>query len=54
MVKVAEVGQWDGSVTERRKFLYAPSTVVLGNQVMVLVGTGDREKPLWPIEGGAG
>ncbi|MDP3823392.1 MAG: PilC/PilY family type IV pilus protein [Burkholderiales bacterium] len=43
--KIASVGQWGGSTSERRKFLYAPSAVVLGNQVTVLVGTGDREKP---------
>ncbi|MCM5570622.1 PilC/PilY family type IV pilus protein [Burkholderiaceae bacterium FT117] len=45
MVKIAEVSQWGGDLSERRKFMYAPSTVVLGNQVTVLVGTGDREKP---------
>lgn len=43
--KIATVGQWGGSTSERRKFMYAPSAVVLGNQVTVLVGTGDREKP---------
>ncbi len=45
MVKVAAVAQWDGAESERRKLMYAPSTVVLGSQVTVLVGTGDREKP---------
>ncbi len=45
MVKVAEVAQWGANESERRKFMYAPSTVVLGNQVTVLVGSGDREKP---------
>ena len=43
--KIASVGQWGASTSERRKFMYAPSTVVLGTQVSVLVGTGDREKP---------
>ena len=43
--KVANVGEWGTSTSERRKFMYAPSAVVLGSQVTVLVGTGDREKP---------
>ena len=43
--KVATVGQWGASMSERRKFMYAPSAVVLGTQVTVLVGSGDREKP---------
>jgi len=43
--KVATVGQWGASLSERRKFMYAPSAVVLGTQVTVLVGSGDREKP---------
>jgi type IV pilus assembly protein PilY1 len=46
VMKIASVAQWGADVTEWRKFMYAPSTVVLGEQVMVLVGTGDREKPL--------
>lgn len=45
VVKVAEVSQWGGDASERRKFMYAPSTVVLGSQVTVLLGSGDREKP---------
>lgn len=45
VVKIATVSQWGGSLTERRKFMYAPSLVVLGTQITVLVGTGDREKP---------
>jgi len=45
IVKVAEVAQWGADESERRKFMYAPSTVVLGSQVTVLVGSGDREKP---------
>ena len=45
VVHVASVGQWGASMSERRKFMYAPSAVVLGNQVTVLVGSGDREKP---------
>ena len=43
-VKVATVSDW-ASPSERRKFMYAPSVVVLGTQTLVLVGTGDREKP---------
>jgi len=42
---VASVGQWGASASERRKFMYAPSVVVLGSQATILVGTGDREKP---------
>ena len=45
VVHVATVSQWGASTSERRKFMYAPSAVVLGTQVTVLVGTGDREKP---------
>lgn len=45
VVKIATVSQWGSSLTERRKFMYAPSIVALGTQVTVLVGTGDREKP---------
>ncbi|GGH55765.1 hypothetical protein GCM10010975_13700 [Comamonas phosphati] len=45
VVKIATVSQWGSSLTERRKFMYAPSVVALGTQVTVLVGTGDREKP---------
>ena len=43
--KIASVGQWGAGLSERRKFLYAPSVVVLGTQTTVLVGSGDREKP---------
>ena len=45
--KIATVGQWGtgSEATEHRKFMYAPSVVTLGNQAIVLVGTGDREKP---------
>lgn len=45
--KIATVAQWGtgSDATEHRKFMYAPSAVVLGNQAVVLVGTGDREKP---------
>ena len=43
--KIATAGQWGASTSERRKFMYAPSVVVLGMQATVLVGTGDREKP---------
>ena len=44
---IAKVSQWGtASLAERRKFMYAPSVVVLsGTQTLVLVGTGDREKP---------
>ncbi len=45
MVRVAAVAEWGGAVSERRKLLYAPSTVVLGSQVTVMIGSGDREKP---------
>jgi type IV pilus assembly protein PilY1 len=45
MQKIATVGQWGAGLSERRKFMYAPSVVVLGTQTTVLVGSGDREKP---------
>ncbi|MGO4393149.1 pilus assembly protein [Variovorax sp. M-6] len=43
--KIATVSDWT-TASERRKFMYAPSVVMLGTQASVLVGTGDREKPL--------
>ena len=43
--KIAAVGDWT-KASERRKFMYAPSVVMLGKQATILVGTGDREKPL--------
>ena len=49
--KVAAVGNFSGDKSEWRKFLYAPSTVTLASQnsgiaqVVVLIGSGDREKP---------
>ncbi len=45
--KIATVSQWGGSsaLSERRKFMYPPSVVALGPKVLVLIGTGDREKP---------
>lgn len=45
MQRIATVGLWGASLSERRKFMYAPNAVVLGSQVTLLVGTGDREKP---------
>lgn len=43
--KVATVADW-GTTAEKRKLMYAPGVVVLGTQVTILVGSGDREKPL--------
>ena len=43
--KIASVSDWT-TASEQRKFMYAPSVVMLGTQATVLVGTGDREKPL--------
>ncbi len=47
ITKIATVAQWDANAqpSERRKFMYAPSVVVIGSQTIVLAGTGDREKP---------
>ncbi|MDO8719371.1 MAG: PilC/PilY family type IV pilus protein [Polaromonas sp.] len=42
--KIAQVSDWS-IASEKRKFMSAPSVVVLGSQATVLVGTGDREKP---------
>ncbi len=44
--KIATVSEWGAGTSERRKFMYAPSVVALGSQITVLVGTGDREKPI--------
>lgn len=41
---IAKVSDWT-TPSEKRKFMYAPSVVVLGTQATILVGTGDREKP---------
>lgn len=46
LTQVAKVGDWSSENERNRKFLYAPSVVRLGNYNLVLVGTGDREKPL--------
>jgi type IV pilus assembly protein PilY1 len=43
VTKIATV--WDTAASERRKLLYAPGFVVLGTQVTVMFGSGDREKP---------
>ncbi|MEJ8810208.1 PilC/PilY family type IV pilus protein [Variovorax ureilyticus] len=43
--KIATVSDWS-IASEQRKFMYAPSVVMLGKQATILVGTGDREKPL--------
>ncbi|KQW37919.1 hypothetical protein ASC76_07530 [Rhizobacter sp. Root404] len=43
--KIATVSDWT-TASEQRKFMYSPSVVMLGTQATVLVGTGDREKPL--------
>ncbi|HXD06971.1 MAG TPA: PilC/PilY family type IV pilus protein [Burkholderiaceae bacterium] len=43
--KIATVSDWT-TASERRKFMSAPSVVMLGTQATILVGTGDREKPL--------
>jgi type IV pilus assembly protein PilY1 len=45
MQRIATVGQWGAGLSERRKFMYAPSVVVLGTQTTILIGSGDREKP---------
>lgn len=42
--KIAQVSHWS-TASEKRKFMYSPSVVMLGSQATVLVGTGDREKP---------
>jgi len=43
--KIATVSDW-ATASEQRKFMYAPSVVMLGTQASILIGTGDREKPL--------
>lgn len=45
VTKVATVADWSDT-TKRRKFLYAPDVVTIGDFNIVLIGTGNREKPL--------
>lgn len=42
---VAKVADWSDS-TRKRKFLYAPDIVTFDKYNIVLIGTGNREKPL--------
>ncbi|AKU13011.1 putative type 4 pilus biogenesis protein [Azoarcus sp. CIB] len=43
---VARVGDWTTANTRNRKFLYAPDVVRVGSYNIVLIGSGNREKPL--------
>lgn len=42
---VAKIADWSNT-ERRRKFLYAPDVVTVGSFNIVLIGTGNREKPL--------
>lgn len=43
---IGVVSEWTGGDSEKRKFMYAANAIVISNtQVLVLAGTGDREKP---------
>jgi len=42
---VAKVADWSNAARSR-KFLYAPDVVTIGNFNIVLIGSGNREKPL--------
>lgn len=43
---LAELADWSTQSTDNRKFMYAPDVVQFGNYNIVLIGSGDREKPL--------
>ncbi|WP_332671274.1 pilus assembly protein [Aromatoleum sp.] len=45
VTKVAKIGDWTNE-QRRRKFLYAPDVITIGNYNVVLIGSGNREKPL--------
>ncbi len=45
ITQIAKVADWDDP-TKRRKFLYAPDVVRYGDYNIVLLGSGNREKPL--------
>jgi type IV pilus assembly protein PilY1 len=47
MVKIASLGcDTTAACTDNRKFLFAPDILADGNGYIVLLGSGDREKPL--------
>lgn len=51
---VGVVSEWTGADIEKRKFMYAPNVIVISTtQVLVLAGTGDREKPSSSSSGAA-
>ncbi|CAL94792.1 pilus assembly protein [Azoarcus olearius] len=43
---LAQLGDWSSKSSNNRKFMYAPDVVQFGNYNIVLIGSGDREKPL--------
>lgn len=43
---VAKVGDWASTNVRNRKFLYAPDVVRVGTFNILLIGSGNREKPL--------
>lgn len=43
---VATIGDWSSTNIRNRKFLYAPDVVRFGNFNILLIGSGNREKPL--------
>lgn len=43
---LAQVADWSSKSSNNRKFMYAPDVVQFGNYNIVLIGSGDREKPL--------
>ncbi|AYH45044.1 PilC/PilY family type IV pilus protein [Azoarcus sp. DN11] len=46
VTQVATIGDWSTTNVRNRKFLYAPDVVRVGNFNIVLIGSGNREKPL--------
>ncbi|WP_018991202.1 pilus assembly protein [Aromatoleum toluclasticum] len=53
VTQVAKVGEWSSTSNgneRKRKFLFAPDVVQVGKYNVVLIGSGDREKPLLKSE----
>lgn len=46
VTRVARIGDWATANVRNRKFLYAPDVVRVGTFNIVLIGSGNREKPL--------
>ena len=47
VTRVATIGDWSSANNRNRKFLYAPDVVRFGIYNIILIGSGNREKPLY-------